>query len=283
MGAVLSGCSLVLFSIAPASTHHAVADAVAVDPSPPFIDPPSPPAKARQVEEPDEDFALLNSFRALEARFKALRPHIEKAIGDDLGDVWVYPASMTGAEGGANVLGCVYRPREISICSRKVLGMRDRGYDVPKLLDMILIHEAGHVYAWERYADGMLIRSGLEARQAFSALNEGHAEYLMTRVCGDLGLLPTVKKFDAAGRAWRYRVGEQFFTKLVDEMGYRRAFDHAFANPPNDTNEIEHPEVYLARTYTRSDQLARASLPPAEDLPPHQAQAKPDHDVVERH
>lgn len=138
-----------------------------------------------------------------------------------------------------------------------------------RFLDLILLHEAVHVYQHQKF--NLVDFVGTPHTQAelksCEAVIEGHAQYITRKAMEKLDLQDAFKLFLAintevppsitdpiqrtqiqtqmANIAFPYLEGEGFFTSIAGELGYTEALSRVFETPPRTVRAVSHFEEYL--------------------------------------
>lgn len=166
----------------------------------------------------------------------------------------------------------------------------------PACLDVILIHEAVHVWQDRRYGVRAVIgqprtEEELRARQC---VIEGHAQVITRRVAERLGLGEAFEAFVRANSqvpstvtepvarqlaevvtsvlSLQYVEGERFVRATMDALGEEAALERLFTSPPRSLGEVSRPGDYLSPPETDGVDLTAAARAVGEHLPPGWAQ-----------
>lgn len=144
------------------------------------------------------------------------------------------------------------------------------GLREPAFLDVILVHEAVHVWQDRRFGVHAFVgqpRTEEELRGRFCVL-EGHAQVVTRRVAARLGLEDEFALFvraiaevpssvtDPAVRmfletittmlGFQYLEGERFVAHVLEQLGQEAGVERLFTTPPRTLRQVSHPDVYLA-------------------------------------
>jgi hypothetical protein len=142
------------------------------------------------------------------------------------------------------------------------------GIRSPGFLDVILVHEAVHVYQDRKFGIMKFIgkpRTQDELKARFSVL-EGHAQHVTRQVAKDLDLgqafdlyvkaitevpstvrdpaLKLLAPIRAAEASFSYVEGEKFVAALIGRLGREEALDRVFRSPPKTLAEVSDPDRY---------------------------------------
>lgn len=162
----------------------------------------------------------------------------------------------------------------------------------PACLDVILIHEAVHVWQDRRFGVRAVIgqprtEEELRARQC---VIEGHAQVITRRVAERLGLDEAFASFvransgvpstvtDPAARqmaeavasmlSLQYVEGERFVAAVMEALGPEAALERLFTSPPGTLGEVSRPDDYLSPPGSDGVDLTAAARAMGEHLPP---------------
>lgn len=152
-----------------------------------------------------------------------------------------------------------------------------RGVDSQPFLDVVLVHEAVHVYQQRRFNVRTFCGQPKtsEAVRCRFAVIEGHAQYVTRQVAKALGLqkefalLVSVSSqipksiTDRLQRlilqmanqftSFPYVAGEAFFAHVAKKLGVEPALQRVFKQPPRTLREVNRPAEYLAPPTRRVD------------------------------
>lgn len=164
----------------------------------------------------------------------------------------------------------------------EVPSLRERGLGGQAFLDVVLIHEAVHVFQHRRF-DLLAFVGKPRTREELVgrfAVIEGHSQHVTARVAAALGLgdafellcdvnseVPPDVEDDAlrlmlqavvANASVAYVEGRSFFAHLAGELGEEAALERAFSQPPRTLRELARPADYLSGAKAAVDVVALA-------------------------